>query len=116
MSFFGLTACGAQNQFYHNNRDPANRNEFDYDPNPSETSCEFKSATEYREKMKSNRFPTKSLQEKYRKPLTASQEIGWQATCPPPEPPSGAVLNKRLPKKSCEETRFARALHEGGWY
>jgi len=43
----------------------------------------------------------------FKVPLTAAQQVGWHEE---------VVINKRYPKKSCEETRYQDAVVKARWF
>jgi len=72
-------------------------------------SCEFSSSDEYRASLSKHTRMKKGPREKYTKPLTNSQELGWKE-------PNLDDMPKRLPKQSCAETKFASAMVQAGVY
>lgn len=72
-----------------------------------EKTCEYKSNEEYRASLHKHARNGKGPKEKYGKPLTDSQALGWGKP---------QDLPKRLPKQSCAETKFASAMVQAGVY
>lgn len=69
------------------------------------TSNEFASIEAYQASLLKQQRMQKGPTEKYDTPLTTSQQLGWEK---PTE------ITKRLPKKSCEETKYASAILQAG--
>ena len=69
------------------------------------SSCEYSSIEEYRASLTKHCRMVNGPREKYGAPITNAQEVGW--TAPGEMPP-------RLPKTSCEETKFASAMYLSG--
>jgi len=60
-----------------------------------------------REERRRHRRRKKSPIDVFKVPLTAAQQVGWHEE---------VVINKRYPKKSCEETRYQDAVVKARWF
>ena len=69
---------------------------------------EFGSSKFYRDHITRHERMDKEPNEKYRKPITGSMEVGWRH--------SEAVAEPRRGKKSCPETVYAAELYKAGVY
>ncbi|KAJ1459790.1 hypothetical protein M885DRAFT_511043 [Pelagophyceae sp. CCMP2097] len=70
--------------------------------------AEFNTSSAYLESMTRHTRMRQGPKQKYSEPLTSSMDVGWVKSTAPPE--------KRMAKKSCEETIYAAELIKAGVY
>lgn len=65
------------------------------------TDSEYKSAEELQTTLRKHARPARGPTERFRRPVTTSQEVGWH------KGDLAHIPTERHPKQSCEETKFA---------